>query len=65
MKEEKKQNVIKAKIIVMLVFIAIVTMPATTKALNPTAIATTTNVTTAGGTLYSFTSVMPTTEKLT
>ncbi len=30
-------------------------MPATSKAEDPTAVATTTNVTTAGGTLYSFT----------
>jgi hypothetical protein len=39
----------------MLAFIAIVIMPATTKAADPTAVAMTTNVTTAGGTLYSFT----------
>ena len=36
-------------------FIAIVIMPATANALDPTAVATATNVTTAGGTLYSFT----------
>ena len=43
------------KVILMLVFVAIVIMPATTKAIDPTAVATTTNVTTAGGTQYSFT----------
>jgi len=36
-------------------FVAIVIMPATSYALDPTAVATTTNVTAAGGTLYSFT----------
>ena len=41
--------------LLLLVFVAIVIMPATSNALNPTAVATTTNVTTAGGTLYSFT----------
>jgi hypothetical protein len=45
----------KTKVILILVFIAIVIMPATTKAIDPTAVATTTNVTTVGGTLYSFT----------
>ena len=43
------------KVILMLVFVAIVIMPATTKAIDPTAVAMTTNVTTAGGTQYSFT----------
>ena len=45
----------KTKIFLCLVFVAIVIMPATTNAEDPTAVATTTNVTTAGGTLYSFT----------
>ena len=36
-------------------FVAIVIMPGTARALDPTASATTTNVTTAGGTSYSFT----------
>jgi len=43
------------KILLNLVFIAMVIMPATSNALNPTAVATTTDVTAAGGTLYSFT----------
>src|SRR4051812_27122325 len=41
------------KLFLPLLFVAI--MPATTKAINPTAVATTTNVTIAGGTSYSFT----------
>ena len=41
--------------LLLFVFIAIVIMPATSNALNPTAVATTTNVTIAGGTSYSFT----------
>jgi hypothetical protein len=41
------------KLFLPLVFVAI--MPATTKAVNPIAIANTTNVTIAGGTSYSFT----------
>jgi hypothetical protein len=45
----------KTKLLLILVFVAIVIMPATTKAIDPTAVATTTDVTTAGGTLYSFT----------
>ena len=43
------------KILLNLVFIAMVIMPATSNALNPTAVATTTDVTAVGGTLYSFT----------
>jgi len=39
----------------LLVFVAIVIMAVTSKAEDPTALAMTTNVTTAGGTLYSFT----------
>jgi hypothetical protein len=50
-----RSKYLKPIVIYMLVFVAIVIMPATTKAKNPTAVATTTNVTTAGGTLYSFT----------
>ena len=53
--DTKEQNVMKTKIFLCLVFVAIVIMPATTNAEDPTAVATTTNVTTAGGTLYSFT----------
>ena len=45
----------KTKIFLYLVFVAIVIMPATTNAEDPTAVATATDVTTAGGTLYSFT----------
>src|SRR4051812_7719630 len=41
------------KLFLPLLFVAI--MPATTKAIDPTAVATTTNVTIAGGTSYSFT----------
>src|SRR5436189_1569873 len=41
--------------IILWVSVAILIMPATTKALDPTAAATTTNVTTNGGTSYSFT----------
>lgn len=44
----------KTKVFLGLVFVAIVIIPATSNAEDPTAIATTTNVTTAGGTLYSF-----------
>ena len=43
------------KILLNLVFVAIVIMPATTNAEDPTAATTTTDVTTAGGTLYSLT----------
>jgi hypothetical protein len=46
---------VKTNVILILVFVAIAIMPATTKAENPTAVATTANVTTAGDTLYSFT----------
>jgi hypothetical protein len=46
---------VKIKINLTLVFVAIVIMPATANAIDPTAFATATNVTTAGGTLYSFT----------
>ncbi|HEX5491462.1 MAG TPA: hypothetical protein VFX07_09405 [Candidatus Udaeobacter sp.] len=45
----------KTKIILISAFLAIVIMPATSNAENPTAIATTTNVTAPGGTSYSFT----------
>jgi hypothetical protein len=45
----------KTKVLLILGFLAIVIMPATSNAMNPTAIATTTNVTTAGGSSYSFT----------
>ena len=45
----------RTTVVLPLVFVAIVIMPATSYALNPTAVATTTNVTAAGGTLYSFT----------
>ena len=45
----------RTTITLLLVFVAIVIMPATSNALDPTAEATPTNVTTAGGTLYSFT----------
>ena len=41
--------------VILWVSVAILIMPATTKALDPTAAATTTNVTTNGGTSYSFT----------
>jgi hypothetical protein len=43
-----------SKMRVILMFVAIVIMPATTNAEDPTAVATAANVTT-GGTLYSFT----------
>jgi hypothetical protein len=45
----------RTTVLLPLVFVAIVIMPATTNAEDPTAVATATNVTTAGGTLYSFT----------
>jgi hypothetical protein len=50
---KKPNNMIK--VILMLVFVAIVIMPGTTNADDPTAVAITTDITTAGGTLYSFT----------
>src|SRR6266480_2791804 len=45
----------KTKVPLILVFIVITIMPATINAINPTAVATTTNVTIVGGTSYSFT----------
>jgi hypothetical protein len=45
----------RTKIALLLVFVAIVIIPATANALDPTASATTTDVSTAGGTSYSFT----------
>jgi hypothetical protein len=45
----------ETKALLILVFVAIVIMPATTKGRDPTAVATLTNVTTAGDTSYSFT----------
>jgi hypothetical protein len=51
----KEQNKMRTTVLLLLVFVAIVIMPATSNAEDPTAVATTANVTTAGGTLYSFT----------
>jgi hypothetical protein len=45
----------RTNIALLLAFIAIVIMPGTARALDPVASATTTDVTTAGGTSYSFT----------
>src|ERR1041385_8185899 len=45
----------KKKLLLGLVFVAIVIVPATTNAEDPTAVATAANVTTGGGTSYSFT----------
>ena len=50
-----EQNKMRTTRLLPLVFVAMVIMPATSNAEDPTAVATTTNVTTAGGTLYSFT----------
>lgn len=51
----KEQNKMRTTVLLPLVLVAILIMPATSSAEAPTAVATTTNVTTAGGTSYSFT----------